>query len=65
MASAMFKEGSVSLTPRSILLLVAVVAFLLAAFSVALGTISLVPLGLAAFAAAFLLGDGGGFSLRR
>jgi hypothetical protein len=55
----------VSLTPRSILLLVAVVAFLLAAFSVAVGNIGLVPLGLAAFAAAFLLGDRGGFSLRR
>ena len=53
------------MTPRSILLLVAVVAFLLAAFSVALGTISLVPLGLAAFAASFLLGDGKGLSLRR
>jgi hypothetical protein len=55
----------VSLTPRSILLLVAVICFLLAAFSVAVGDIGLVPLGLAAFAAAFLLGDGGGFSLRR
>ncbi len=54
-----------SLTPRSILLLVAVVAFLLATFGVAIGTVDLVPLGLAAFAAAFLLGDGGGFSLRR
>ena len=54
-----------SLTPRSILLLAAVVAFLLAAFGVAIGTVDLVPLGLAAFAAAFLLGDGGGFSLRR
>jgi hypothetical protein len=55
----------VSLTPRSILLLVAVIAFLLAALSVSVGSIGLVPLGLAAFAAAFLLGDGGGFSLRR
>jgi len=55
----------VSLSPRSILLLVAVVCFVLAAFSVAIGTVGLVPLGLAAFAAAFLLGDGGGFSLRR
>ena len=54
-----------SLTPRSILLIVAVICFLLAAFSVAVGAIGLVPLGLAAFAAAFLLGDGGGFSLRR
>ncbi len=54
----------VSLTPRSILLLVAVICFLLAAFSVAVGSVGLVPLGLAAFAAAFLL-DGGGFKLRR
>ena len=53
-----------SLAPRSILLIVAVILFLLAAFSLALGTIQLVPLGLAAFAAAFVLGDGG-FSLRR
>jgi hypothetical protein len=58
-------QGEVmSLTPRSILLLVAVILFLLVAFNVALGTVSLLPLGLAAFAAAFLL-DGSGFSLRR
>jgi hypothetical protein len=44
---------------RSILLLVAVVLFVLAAVGVGLGDISLVPLGLAFFAAAFLLGDGG------
>ena len=54
----------VSLTPRSILLLVAVILFVLAALGIPLGTIGLLPLGLAAFAAAFLLGDGG-FSLRR
>jgi hypothetical protein len=53
-----------TLTPRSILLLVAVILFVLAAFNVALGTVSLMPLGLAFFAAAFLLGDGG-FDLRR
>ncbi|MBA2633211.1 MAG: hypothetical protein H0U86_09475 [Chloroflexi bacterium] len=53
-----------SLTPRTILLLVAVILFLLAAFGIALGTLNLVTLGLAAFAAAFLLGDGG-ISLRR
>lgn len=53
-----------SFAPRSILLIVAVILFLLAAFGVPLGTIALLPLGLAAFAAAFLLGDGG-FSLRR
>jgi hypothetical protein len=50
----------VNFGPRSILLIIAVVLFLLAAFGVALGNISLVPLGLALFAAAFLLGDGGG-----
>ena len=44
---------------RSILLLVAVVLFVLAAVGVALGDVSLVPLGLAFFAAAFLIGDGG------
>jgi predicted anti-sigma-YlaC factor YlaD len=54
----------VSFTPRSVLLIVAIILFLLAAFGVALGTIQLVPLGLAAFAAAFLL-DGGAFGLRR
>lgn len=53
-----------NLGPRSILLLAAVVLFLLVAFNVAIGSVGLLPLGLAAFAAAFLL-DGGGFSLRR
>ena len=53
-----------SLTPRTILLLVAVILFLLLAFGIQLGTIGLLPLGLAAFAGAFLLGDGG-FNLRR
>ncbi len=48
-----------NLGARSILLLVAVVCFVLAAFGVSLGTIDLVPLGLAFFAGAFLLGDGG------
>ena len=33
--------------------------FLLAAFNVALGSLDLVTLGLAAFAASFLLGSGG------
>lgn len=37
-----------------ILLLVAVVLFLLAAFAVQVGTLDLVTLGLAAFAASFL-----------
>ena len=44
---------------RSILLLVAVVLFVLAAVGLSLGTIDLVALGLAFFAGAFLLGDGG------
>jgi hypothetical protein len=38
-----------------ILLLIAVVLFVLAAFGVALGTVGLVPLGLAAFAGAFVV----------
>jgi hypothetical protein len=54
----------VSLTPRTILLLVAVILFVLLAVGVQLGTIALLPLGLAAFAGAFLLGDGG-LNLRR
>jgi hypothetical protein len=54
----------VALTPRTILLLIAVILFLLAAFGIALGTLNLMLLGLAAFAAAFLLGDGG-INLRR
>ena len=44
---------------RSLLLIVAIVAFVLAAVGVALGGLSLIPLGLAVFAAAFLVGDGG------
>ena len=39
----------------AILLLVAVVLFVLAAFGVALGTVNLVALGLAAFAGAFVI----------
>ena len=42
-------------SPRGILLIVAVVLFVLAAFSIDLGTIGLVPLGLAAMALAALL----------
>ncbi|MGH2358529.1 MAG: hypothetical protein ACRDGJ_11070 [Candidatus Limnocylindria bacterium] len=49
--------------PKSILLMIAVVVFVLAGLGVSVGTISLVPLGLAAFAASFLLG-GRGLSLR-
>jgi hypothetical protein len=48
---------------RSILLIVAIICFVLSAIGVGLGDIGLVPLGLAFFAGAFLLGDGG-FSLR-
>jgi hypothetical protein len=47
----------------SILLLVAVALFLLAAFSVSLGSIGLTALGLACFAASFLF-KRGGFNLR-
>jgi len=46
-----------SRSPASILLLIAVVLFLLAAFKVDLGTLDLVTLGLAAFAGSFLLGS--------
>jgi hypothetical protein len=41
--------------PGAILLAIAVILFLLAAFSVELGTLDLVTLGLAAFAGSFLL----------
>ena len=49
---------------RSIFLIVAIICFVLAVVGVALGAIDLVPLGLAFFAAAFLVGDGG-FNVRR
>ena len=52
-----------NLSIRSILILVAVVIFVLAAIDVSLGSISLVPLGLAFFAGAFLVSEGG-FGLR-
>jgi hypothetical protein len=42
-------------TARSVLLIVAVILFLLAAFGIGFGGISLSPLGLAAFAAAFIV----------
>ena len=58
-----FEVPVVNLSIRSILLLIAVVLFVLAAFGVALGTVGLVPLGLAFFAGAFLVGEGG-FGLR-
>jgi hypothetical protein len=47
----------------AILLLVAIVLFLLDAFSISLGSLALIPLGLAAFAASFLF-KRGGFNLR-
>jgi len=51
-------------SPGSILLIVAVVCFLLVAFGVSLGTVNLLGIGFAAFAAAFLFG-GGAVNLRR
>jgi hypothetical protein len=51
-------------SPSSILLLIAVILFLLAAFKIALGSLDLVTLGLAAFAGSLLLGSGG-LNLRR
>ena len=44
---------------RSILLIAAVICFVLAAIGTSLGSIALVPLGLAFFAGAFLVGEGG------
>ena len=51
----MERRFKVSMKPSAILLLVAVVLFLLAAFSVNLGSLDLVTLGLAAFAGSFLV----------
>ena len=48
-------------TLRSILLLIAVVAFVLAGLGIGLGGINLIAIGLAAFAGAFLV-DGGRMS---
>lgn len=48
-----------NLTVGSILLIVAIICFVLAAVGVAVGEISLLPLGLAFFAASFLVGDRG------
>ena len=45
------------LSIRSILLLIAVVLFVLAAVGIDLGAIALVPLGLACFAGAFVVPD--------
>ena len=46
-----------SLNARSLLLIVAVILFVLAALGIGIGSVSLVALGLAAFAGAFLVGD--------
>jgi hypothetical protein len=43
-------------SPHGLLLIAAVVVFILAAIGLSLGTINLVALGLALFAAAFVLG---------
>jgi hypothetical protein len=51
----MERRRAMSLKPSAILLLIAVVLFLLAAFSVDLGTLNLVTLGFAAFAGSFLI----------
>jgi hypothetical protein len=48
---------------RSILLLIAVVCFVLSALGIGVANVSLLAVGLAAFAGAFLV-DGGGFKLR-
>jgi hypothetical protein len=48
---------------RSLLLILAIVCFVLAAVGIGVGALSLTPLGLALLAAAFLVGDGG-FRLR-
>lgn len=46
-------------SPASILLIVAIILFVLAAIGIGFGEIGLLPLGLAAFAAAFLVGGRG------
>ena len=45
------------LTVRPILLLIAVLLFVLAAVGIDLGSIALIPLGLACFAGAFIVPD--------
>jgi hypothetical protein len=57
LAAAHHQETFMRLTVRMILLLVAVILFVLAAFGVDLGSIAIVPLGLAFFAGAFLVPD--------
>jgi hypothetical protein len=46
-----------ALNARSLLLIVAVILFVLAALGIDIGSVSLVSLGLAAFAGAFLVAD--------
>jgi hypothetical protein len=46
-----------NLNARSLLLIVAVILFVLEALGIGLGAVSLVSLGLAAFAGAFLVAD--------
>jgi hypothetical protein len=50
-------ENPMNLNARSLLLIVAVILFVLEALGVGLGAVSLVSLGLAAFAGAFLVAD--------
>jgi hypothetical protein len=52
-----------NLSPQSLLLLIAVICFVLAGVGIGLGGISLTAIGLAAFAASFLIGNSG-FRLR-
>ena len=47
------------LTRRSLLLLIAVVCFALSAIGIGFSGVSLLAVGLAAFAGAFLVGEGG------
>ena len=44
---------------RSLLLLIAVICFVVAAIGLDLGSVNLIAIGLAAFAGAFLVGEGG------
>ena len=44
-----------TVSPAKMLILAAVIVFALAAFSVSLGSVALVPAGLALFAASFLV----------
>ncbi len=49
------RTGNIALGPRAILLIIAIIAFALAAINVDVGTLSLTDVGLAFFAAAFLV----------